>query len=187
MPRQRGPASDHRVVARGQAFADAGRSLAGGLFERPPVQTGRYSHCTGAAGSQAGLDAGAGPDGSPVDIAYSKYLPMVDDWVLGEVCRILTGQGAPLLTIPDFRLSVNVSPPIISSKGYPSRVLQEIRKQGLSPDESTHVRSIQTRQSASPHLLSVQTLHPPLFTPFYCYRVLGICVQSWGKHLRIFF
>lgn len=63
----------------------------------------------------------------------SRYLPLVDEWVIGQVCRTFAGQGAPLLKIPGFRASVNVSPPIISTKGYGKRTLEEIRKAGFDP------------------------------------------------------
>ena len=63
----------------------------------------------------------------------SRFLPMVDDWVIGEVCRTFAGLGGALLKIPGFRASVNVSPAIISIKGYGKRTLEEIHKAGLNP------------------------------------------------------
>lgn len=67
----------------------------------------------------------------------SRYMPMVDDWVISEVCRKFAGPGAPLLKIPGFRASVNVSPPIISTKGYGKRTLEEIQRAGLNPASLT--------------------------------------------------
>ena len=67
----------------------------------------------------------------------SRYLPVIDEWVFHEVCQLLAGPGAPLLKIPGFRASVNVSPPIISSKGYAERVLAQIHKFSLDPKSFT--------------------------------------------------
>lgn len=67
----------------------------------------------------------------------SKYLPMIDDWVLTEACRAFSGQGAPLLKLPGFRFSVNVSPPILSTRGYAKRWIEELEQNGINPSSLT--------------------------------------------------
>lgn len=63
----------------------------------------------------------------------SKHLPMIDEWVFSEACRVFSAQGAALLRIPGFRFSVNVSPPILSSKGYATHCLEEMDHAGIPP------------------------------------------------------
>jgi len=63
----------------------------------------------------------------------SRFLPMVDEWVLTEISRLCAAEGSPLLSLPDFRFSINVSPPIISTKDYASRFLEKLDKNGVKP------------------------------------------------------
>lgn len=63
----------------------------------------------------------------------SRFLPMVDDWVLGEVARLIAAEGMQLLNLPGFRFSVNASPPIISTKDYAQRFLDVLDKNGVKP------------------------------------------------------
>ena len=63
----------------------------------------------------------------------SRFLPMVDEWVLAEILRLISTEGAPLLNFPGFRFSINVSPPIISTKDYATRFLDKLVKNGVKP------------------------------------------------------
>jgi diguanylate cyclase (GGDEF)-like protein len=63
----------------------------------------------------------------------SRFLPIVDEWVLTEILRLIGAEGAPLLNLPGFRFSINVSPPILSTKDYATRFLEKLDKNGVKP------------------------------------------------------
>jgi EAL domain-containing protein (putative c-di-GMP-specific phosphodiesterase class I) len=63
----------------------------------------------------------------------SKYLPMIDGWVLREASRTFSGAGVILLNRPGFFFSVNVSPASLSTENFASTVLVELEKAGINP------------------------------------------------------
>jgi diguanylate cyclase (GGDEF)-like protein len=62
-----------------------------------------------------------------------RLMPNVDEWVFAEALSILRQHLDPLMSIPGFSISLNVSPPILSTHDYGSNALNRIKSSGLSP------------------------------------------------------
>ena len=62
-----------------------------------------------------------------------RLMPDVDEWVFAEVIRILLPHLGILLSIPEFRISLNVSPAILSTHDYAAVSLSRIRSAGIPP------------------------------------------------------
>ncbi|NBZ95967.1 MAG: GGDEF and EAL domain-containing protein [Proteobacteria bacterium] len=62
-----------------------------------------------------------------------RLMPDVDEWVFAEVIRILLPHLGILQSIPDFRISLNVSPAILSTHDYATLSLSRIRSAGIPP------------------------------------------------------
>jgi diguanylate cyclase (GGDEF)-like protein len=62
-----------------------------------------------------------------------RLMPNVDEWVFAEALSILRQHLDPLMSIPGFSISLNVSPPILSTHDYGSTALNRIKSSGLSP------------------------------------------------------
>jgi diguanylate cyclase (GGDEF)-like protein len=67
-------------------------------------------------------------------IARSEYGDIVDEWVFAEAIHLLRLQGKDLLGRKGFRLSLNVSTPILTSAGYASHFLSKLRTSCLTPE-----------------------------------------------------
>ena len=67
-------------------------------------------------------------------IQRTRYLPQLDDYVLAETLRTFRSVSTKsYLEIKGFRFSVNIGPAILSSTGYASNCLSQLRKSNLSP------------------------------------------------------
>jgi diguanylate cyclase (GGDEF)-like protein len=62
-----------------------------------------------------------------------RLMPDVDEWVFAEAIRIVRQHFAILSPIPGFRISLNVSPAILSTHGYGSNVLSRIKAADIPP------------------------------------------------------
>jgi diguanylate cyclase (GGDEF)-like protein len=62
-----------------------------------------------------------------------RLMPNVDEWVFSEALSILRQHLGTLMSIPGFSISLNVSPPILSTHDYGSSALNRIKSSGLSP------------------------------------------------------
>ena len=63
----------------------------------------------------------------------TRFLQVVDEWVLVETLQTFSTTARSLLQLPDFRLSVNVSPPILSTTGYAETCLALLETTGVPP------------------------------------------------------
>ena len=64
----------------------------------------------------------------------TRYLPRVDEWVLSEAIRIFHGRTTKrILGMNGFRFSVNVSPAILSGKGFAQSCLSQLQRAGIAP------------------------------------------------------
>ena len=70
-------------------------------------------------------------------IERTKYLPKVDEWVLGEAIHIFRGNARSLLCTEGFRVALNVSPAVLSTKGYAGLCLEQLKTAGISPQSLT--------------------------------------------------
>jgi EAL domain-containing protein (putative c-di-GMP-specific phosphodiesterase class I) len=64
----------------------------------------------------------------------TRFLPIVDEWVLAQTIHTFKEIAKPLLGIQGFRFSVNVSPSILSTKGYAKLCLEQLDQAGVPPD-----------------------------------------------------
>lgn len=62
-----------------------------------------------------------------------RLMPDVDEWVFAEAIRLLRLHITVFAAIPDFRISLNVSPAILSTHGYASLSLSRLKSAGISP------------------------------------------------------
>jgi EAL domain-containing protein (putative c-di-GMP-specific phosphodiesterase class I) len=62
-----------------------------------------------------------------------RLMPNVDEWVFSEALSILRQHLGTLMSIPGFSISLNISPPILSTHDYGSTALNRIKSSGLSP------------------------------------------------------
>ena len=67
-------------------------------------------------------------------ITRTEYGDIIDEWVFAEAIHLLRTEGKELLGRSGFRLSLNVSTPILTSPGYAHHFLAKLRTSGLSPE-----------------------------------------------------
>jgi diguanylate cyclase (GGDEF)-like protein len=60
-----------------------------------------------------------------------RLMPDVDEWVLAEAIRILGQHIGSLSSIPEFRISINVSPAILSTHGFSAIALNRMKTAGI--------------------------------------------------------
>ena len=70
-------------------------------------------------------------------IERTKYLPKVDEWVLGEAIHTFKGEAHSLLNNMGFRVALNVSPAVLSTKGYAGLCLEQLQNAGIPPQSLT--------------------------------------------------
>lgn len=62
----------------------------------------------------------------------TRLLPKMDEWALGESLKVFQHPSAKeLLSIPDFRISINISPAILSTRGYAVFFLRQLKNAGI--------------------------------------------------------
>ncbi len=67
-------------------------------------------------------------------IERTRFMARVDEMVMTEALRTFaSGQPRDLLNTKGFRFSVNVSPPILSTKGYAANCLKQLQSTGIPP------------------------------------------------------
>jgi diguanylate cyclase (GGDEF)-like protein len=62
-----------------------------------------------------------------------RLMPDVDEWVFAEAVRLILLNLDVLSSIPEFRISLNVSPAILCTHGYAALSLGRIRSVGIPP------------------------------------------------------
>lgn len=67
-------------------------------------------------------------------VERTRFMVHLDEWVLTEAIRSFT-ETAPksILALENFRLSLNISPAILSTKGFSERCLANLENSGISP------------------------------------------------------
>jgi len=67
-------------------------------------------------------------------ITRTEYGDIIDEWVFAEAIHLLRLEGKDLLGRTGFRLSLNVSTPILTSSGYARHFLAKLKTAGLTPE-----------------------------------------------------
>ena len=86
-----------------------------------------------------------------------RYLSQLDEWALAEMLRLTaTPFCQSMLSEHGCRMSVNISPPILSTKGYAEKCLAQLRVAGFPP-ESLPLEIIESSM-LQPHKLVIENL-----------------------------
>ena len=101
-----------------------------------------------------------------------RILPEIDEWVFAETLRILQIHLKEFSVIPDFRISINVSPAILITNGYAKTCLARMEDAGI-PSSMLRIEIVET------HL---QTNNPWLHENLKLFRHAGvrIAVDDFG-------
>jgi diguanylate cyclase len=63
----------------------------------------------------------------------SNQLSPVDEWVFSELIHLYSGIAKPLLEIPGYRFSFNVTSSLLTTADYAEKILLKIKTAGISP------------------------------------------------------
>ena len=86
-----------------------------------------------------------------------RYLSQLDEWALAEMLRLTaTPFCQSMLSEHGCRMSVNISPPILSTKGYAEKCLGQLRNAGFPPESLT--LEIIESSMLQPHKLVIENL-----------------------------
>jgi diguanylate cyclase (GGDEF)-like protein len=64
----------------------------------------------------------------------SNQLSPVDEWVFSELIHLYSGIAKPLLEIPGYRFSFNVTSSLLTTADYAEKILLKIKTAGISPN-----------------------------------------------------
>ena len=87
-----------------------------------------------------------------------RYLSQLDEWALAEMLRLTANPFCQsMLSDHGCRMSVNISPPILSTKGFAEKCLAQLRVAGFPPESLT--LEIIESSMLQPHKLVIENLN----------------------------